>query len=337
MSRIPRWLKVGVVYVGVLFAANGLIASRIASAEGSKSGSCAAPTYRQFDFWAGDWDVFDFGSPIKVAHARVDLILDGCVLREDYQGSDGHKGQSFTIYDATRKVWHQSWVTNRGELLAIEGKIEAGEMALSGENHAKTALVRGTWKPENGNVREIAVTSTDGGNTWKPWFDVVFRRTAIGVNNTDASAADDRKIITALDIQYQAAVKENDGTTMDRILADDFALVTGSGKIYSKADLLAEARSGRVHYERQDDTDQTVRVWDDTAVITARLSEKGTENGKQFVTYGPCQAGDTCSVKPRCRYPKSPNKQAPVKLCLTLLAPVQGPSVFPLPHRLHIS
>jgi hypothetical protein len=69
---------------------------------------------------------------------------------------------------------------------------------------------------------------------------------------------------------------------MDRILVDNFALVTGSGKTYSKADLLAEARSGRVHYERQDDTDQTVRIWGDTAVITAKLSEKGTDDGKPF-------------------------------------------------------
>jgi ketosteroid isomerase-like protein len=91
------------------------------------------------------------------------------------------------------------------------------------------------------------------------------------VNNADASAADDRKIVAALDTQYQAAVKENDTATMGRILADDFALVTGSGKIYSKADLLAEARSGRVHYEHQDDTDQSVRVWGDTAVVTALL------------------------------------------------------------------
>src|SRR5208337_1033520 len=81
---------------------------------------------------------------------------------------------------------------------------------------------------------------------------------------------------------YQAAVKGNDAAAMDRILADDFALMTGSGKTYTKADLLAEARSGRVLYERQDDTDQTVRVWGDTAVITAKLSEKGTDNGRPF-------------------------------------------------------
>jgi hypothetical protein len=69
---------------------------------------------------------------------------------------------------------------------------------------------------------------------------------------------------------------------MDRILPNDFILVTGAGKTYTKADLLDEARSGRVLYERQDDSAQTVRVWGDTAVVTAKLWVKGTENGKPF-------------------------------------------------------
>jgi hypothetical protein len=69
---------------------------------------------------------------------------------------------------------------------------------------------------------------------------------------------------------------------MGRLLTDDFVLVIGSGKIYTKVDLLEEARSGHVHYDRQDDTDQTIRVWRDTAVISAKLWEKGTENGKPF-------------------------------------------------------
>jgi len=69
---------------------------------------------------------------------------------------------------------------------------------------------------------------------------------------------------------------------METILADDFALVTGSGKVYTKADLLAEARSGRVRYARQDDTQQTVRIWGDTAVITAWLTETGSGDGRPF-------------------------------------------------------
>jgi ketosteroid isomerase-like protein len=88
--------------------------------------------------------------------------------------------------------------------------------------------------------------------------------------------------IAELDTEYQAAVERNDAATMDRILADDFILVTGMGKVYTKKDLLDEARSGRVVYEHQRDTNQTVRVWGDTAVITAFLSAKGTDEGTPF-------------------------------------------------------
>jgi hypothetical protein len=69
---------------------------------------------------------------------------------------------------------------------------------------------------------------------------------------------------------------------MDRILADNFVLVTGSGRVYTKADLLEDARSGRTTYEHQEDTDQVVRIWGDTAVVTAKLWEKGVTDGKAF-------------------------------------------------------
>lgn len=104
----------------------------------------------------------------------------------------------------------------------------------------------------------------------------------LSIEHAGAAVADDQKTIAALDTQYQAAVKTNDAATMDRLLADDFILVTGTGKTYTKADLLKEARSGRIQYEHQEDTAQTVRVWGNTAVITAKLWEKGTDSGKPF-------------------------------------------------------
>jgi ketosteroid isomerase-like protein len=94
--------------------------------------------------------------------------------------------------------------------------------------------------------------------------------------------ADDRATVAALDEQYQSAVKRNDVATMDRILSDDFVLVTGSGKSYSKADLLKESGSGEYVYEHQEDTDRDVRIWGDTAVVTAKLWEKGTDRGTAF-------------------------------------------------------
>lgn len=96
------------------------------------------------------------------------------------------------------------------------------------------------------------------------------------------NSAQDQKTVADLDTKYQAAVKINDTATMDRILADDFVVVTGTGKIYTKADLIDMARTNRVRYEHQDESDQTVRVWGDTAVVTAKLWGKGTDRGEAF-------------------------------------------------------
>ncbi len=97
-----------------------------------------------------------------------------------------------------------------------------------------------------------------------------------------AGVADDEKAVAALDTQYQAAVAKNDAATMDRILADDFVLVTGRGKSFTKADLLEDARGGKTIYEHQEEESgsQKVRVWGDTAVVTALLWIKGTRDGK---------------------------------------------------------
>jgi ketosteroid isomerase-like protein len=85
-------------------------------------------------------------------------------------------------------------------------------------------------------------------------------------------------------MQYQAAVKANDAATMDRILADDFVLVTGRGCVSNKADLLKEAQAKETVYEQQDEDagSQKVRVWGDTAVVTALLWIKGVAAGKSL-------------------------------------------------------
>jgi ketosteroid isomerase-like protein len=104
----------------------------------------------------------------------------------------------------------------------------------------------------------------------------------VSTTKVNASSTDDAKTVAALDTQYQAAVKENDAATMDRILADDFVLVTGRGKVYEKAELLKAAREKQVIYEHQDEEagSQKVRVWGDTAVVTALLWIKAAQEGK---------------------------------------------------------
>ena len=141
--------------------------------------SCATPEFRQFDFFAGDWDTYDVADPSKVvARNRVTVVLDGCSVREVYQQNDGLVGESLSIYDATRRGWHQSWVTNRGSLLLLNGGMESGRMVLTGPDRAADdmpSLLRGIWWKEGMNVREKAERSVDGGKTWTPVFDIVFR------------------------------------------------------------------------------------------------------------------------------------------------------------------
>ena len=102
------------------------------------------------------------------------------------------------------------------------------------------------------------------------------------VTDLNASSDEDAKTVATLDTKYQAAVKANDAATMDQILADDFVLVNGRGKVSSKADLLESARKKEVTYERQDEEPgtQEVRVWGDTAVVTALLWIKAVQGGK---------------------------------------------------------
>ena len=100
--------------------------------------------------------------------------------------------------------------------------------------------------------------------------------------SASAIAADDRATVAALDTAYQAAVKNNDAVAMDKILADDFVLVTGKGKTFTKTDLIEDARSATNHYEHQEDSQQTVRVWSDTAVVTALLWIKGRDKDQSF-------------------------------------------------------
>ena len=99
---------------------------------------------------------------------------------------------------------------------------------------------------------------------------------------TPASRADDEKAVADLDTAYQAAVERNDAEGMARILLDDFVLVVGNGTVYTKADLLRSARAKDFVWEHQveDPGTQKVRVWGDTAVVTAKLWLKGTSGGK---------------------------------------------------------
>lgn len=88
---------------------------------------------------------------------------------------------------------------------------------------------------------------------------------------------DDIVAIAAIDTRYQAAVERNDAATMASILHPRFTLVLGDGRRFTRDDLLRAANAREVVYDRQveDAGTQVVLVQGDTAIVTARLWNKG--------------------------------------------------------------
>ena len=135
---------------------------------------CSDPPSRQFDFWIGDWDVFNPAGQ-QVGTNRIALVY-GCVLHESWKATKVVEGQSFNRYDADRGVWHQTWVDNTGSLLLLEGGFRDGAMVLSDATvpgrKAGAPVNEIRWTKESDDaVRQVWLTTDDGGKTWKTAFD----------------------------------------------------------------------------------------------------------------------------------------------------------------------
>lgn len=147
---------------------------KIADQMGRNAHPCKLTSdYRQFDYWLGEWDVEIGGQ--KLASSSVQLILDECVIFENYTDSRGYAGKSFSIYDATSKKWEQRYVDTTGAFHTWTGGIEDGRMVF----YWKTpqSLNKMTYEKEAPDrVRQLLFASTDDGKTWQPTYNGLYMR-----------------------------------------------------------------------------------------------------------------------------------------------------------------
>ena len=136
------------------------------------------------DFWVGDWDVFE--KEAKVGSNRIQKIMDGCAVTEDWTDAEGGRGHSLFYYLPATKTWKQVWVTPQAlgsggikEKQLIE-RLPDGALRFQGVLPRKsggTYLDRTTLTPKGPDqVLQKIEISLDGGETWKPTFDAVYRR-----------------------------------------------------------------------------------------------------------------------------------------------------------------
>jgi hypothetical protein len=142
-----------------------------------KAPPCAGPEFRQLDFWTGAWKVSDpAGMPL--GSSEVTVVSSGCALREQWTGNDGVTGTSLSYYDRGDGSWHQLWVGGGGMVLHLTGKLEDGAMVLYGDRKLPQGAVRDrlAWSVlPGGGVRQEWKLSFDGGKTWNPAFEGIYK------------------------------------------------------------------------------------------------------------------------------------------------------------------
>src|SRR5262245_1648967 len=91
---------------------------------------CATPEHRQFDFWAGRWEVGTAARKVRGTN-RIESVMRGCALQENRTGRSGTVGTSLNAYDPLDRKWHQTWVDSDGLRLELAGEYAQGKMTLS--------------------------------------------------------------------------------------------------------------------------------------------------------------------------------------------------------------
>src|SRR5437763_10526050 len=88
--------------------------------------------------------------------------------------------------------------------------------------------------------------------------------------------------IRRLEREWFDSYVRGDRAAFDRIVADDALMTYGNGKVGNKSEAIAEIKApADASYSLTSD-DVQVRLYADTAIVTGRVTEKGTFNGRSL-------------------------------------------------------
>ena len=88
--------------------------------------------------------------------------------------------------------------------------------------------------------------------------------------------------IVEMERQAREASIRRDADFSQRTLAEDYVAITPLGQVTTKQDTVSARKSGQLRYDTINVSDMVVRVYGDTAVVTARADVKGHQLGEDF-------------------------------------------------------
>jgi len=107
---------------------------------------------------------------------------------------------------------------------------------------------------------------------------------AFAQNNSDKSG--DKSLILALESAWNQAEIHHDANAASEILADTFISVDHHGALQNRFQYLADMKDLSFNPEEISNSDPTVYLYGDTAIVTSAYRTKGTISGKPFVHHG---------------------------------------------------
>lgn len=103
------------------------------------------------------------------------------------------------------------------------------------------------------------------------------------VSGQRASAAPaSEQEIRALEEERNRAILKGDAAALERMTADDYSFITLRGELRTKSEIVKGFQSGSFKYDSRTISELNVRVYGDTAIVTGRSTQKGSENGKDY-------------------------------------------------------
>ena len=150
------------------------------SATGQELGCEMLPGFNEFDFWVGEWDVFDISGSIQIGSNSVQKLQSGCMISEKWTGTDGQTGSSLNYFNPVTNEWRYVWVSASRFSIDMGGGIRSESMLLEGSIYNFAGAVwnfRGTWTPNSdGSVRQFFEQYNHSSEQWDLWFDRSYKR-----------------------------------------------------------------------------------------------------------------------------------------------------------------
>jgi hypothetical protein len=147
--------------------------------------TCDTPQHHQFDFWVGDWQVFDAHTNQLVGFDRVEKHSEGCIIQQnltlitDLYRRPGVKyrlaGISVNRFDG--EAWLEMWADNQWGAIFLRGMPDVnGSMVLVSAIPSRNRDVKLVWeKRSDGTVRILQYVAPAGSGKWEQYGDLIYR------------------------------------------------------------------------------------------------------------------------------------------------------------------